>query len=660
MRLGVDIGGTFTDLVAFDPERGATVVSKVLGEGEGPRADVAAALDAASIAPEAVRRLTHGTTAVTNLLIERTGATVGVVTTRGFRDLLEIQQSYRERSIDIDYDKTPPIVPRPLRLEVSGRIGTAGDEIEPVDEDEVAAVVAELVSRGVEAIAVALYNAYVNPAHEQQVAGVISRVAPDLPVTVSTDVDRRIGEYERLSTAVLNAMAVPRMRAYVDDLGKAVPRAVQYMQSGAGALPAEEARARPIQLALSGPAAGVLAGRSVARQLGRRNAITMDMGGTSADVSLIWDDEFKFRTEIELGWGIPARTQSIDVQTIGAGGGSICWQDTGGALQVGPRSAGAVPGPACYGRGGTRPTVTDANLLLGLLSPDGLLGGAVPLDVDASRALFDDLGRQLGVGAEEAARGVYAKVSANMAQAIREITVRKGIDPRECTLIAFGGAGAQHAAEVAAALDMRDAVIPAHASVLSAVGLMTAPTRVVSARTVLLPLGALGSTELAAAYDELGADAARRLGPVAAEAEEVLVEQFVAVRYVGQWHHLAVPFDADDARLTARFEDEHERLYGTRLGDPLEIVECSVALTISEEFPESIWRMSDGERGFGDELASRYVFLADEVVPVHARSALTAEVSGPCVIEEAQSATWVPPGATARIVGSHLALELAG
>lgn len=658
MRLGVDIGGTFTDLIAHDVERGETVVSKVLGQGVGPERDVSAALTAASIAPDAVRQLTHGTTAVTNLLIERTGAKVGLITTRGFRDLLEIQQSYRERSIDIDYDKTPAIVSRPLRLEVAGRISAAGDEVDPIDEAEVAEVASQLVALGAESIAIALYNAYANPAHEQQVAAVVARISPDLPVTISTDVDRRIGEYERLSTAVLNAMAVPRMRAYVDDLATAVPRAVHYMQSGAGALPADEARARPIQLALSGPAAGVLAGRAVVRQLGRRNGITMDMGGTSADVSLIWDDDFRFRTEIELGWGIPARTHSLDVQTIGAGGGSICWRDSGGALQVGPRSAGAVPGPACYGRGGTVPTVTDANVLLGLISPDGLLGGAVPLDRDAARTVFDRLADELAVTVEEAARGVYAKVSANMAQAIRQITVRKGIDPRECALIAFGGAGAQHATEVAAALDIRQVVIPAHASVLSAVGLMTAPLRIGSARTLLVPLEELGSAAVATAFDELEADAATRLGPASA-GEDVLVERFVAVRYVGQWHELAIPFDADPERLTARFEDEHERLYGTRLADPLELVECSVALTIAEELPETIWRLSSLERTVDDQLPSRYVYLADDVVPVHPRSALAGEVAGPCVVEEAQSVTWVPAGATAQIVGEHLVLELA-
>ena len=658
MKLGVDIGGTFTDLVAHDFERGETVVSKVLGQGVGPRVDVSDALAAAAIGPNDVRQMTHGTTAVTNLLIERTGAKVGVITTRGFRDLLEIQQSYRERSIDIDYDKTPAIVPRPLRLEVGGRIDANGQETEPLDDEEVAEKVRELVARGVESLAVGLYNAYVNPEHERRVAAVAARVAPRLPITLSTDVDRRIGEYERLSTAVLNAMAVPRMRTYVDDLSGAIPRAVHYMQSGAGALPANEARARPIQLALSGPAAGVLASRAVARQLARRNAITLDMGGTSADVSLVWDDEFRFRTEIELGWGIPARTISLDVQTIGAGGGSICWRDLGGALQVGPRSAGAVPGPACYGRGGTLPTVTDANLILGLVPPTGLLGGSVPLDIDAARSAFQPLAEELGVEVEEAARGVYVTVSANMAQTIRQITVRKGIDPRECALIAFGGAGAQHAAEVASILDIREVVIPAHASVLSAVGLMTAPLRIISARTLLLPVSGVASPDVAAVFDELAADAVDRLGHVGGD-EEALLERFIAVRYIGQWHELTIPFDADPTRLTDRFEDEHERLYGTRLGDPLEIVEVSVALTIAEELPETIWRASKLELAPDEDIPSRYVYLADEVVPVYARTLLPGEVRGPCVIEEAQSVTWVPPGASARIAVEHLVMELA-
>ena len=366
---------------------------------------------------------------MTNLLIERTGARVGVLTTRGFRDVLEIQHSYRIRSLDISSEKTPPLVPRRLRLEVGGRTASDGTELEPISADEVRAAVAELLEEGVESLAIALYNAYASPAHEHAVAAIVEQAAPGLPVTVSSDVDRRVGEYERVSTCALNAAAVPQMRRYVDDLDSAVEAPIQYMHSAAGVMPAAEANIRPIQLAFSGPAAGVLAAREVARQLGYENAITLDMGGTSCDVSLIWDGQLRFRTHSEVGWGITARLESLDVHTVGAGGGSICWLDAGGALRVGPQSAGSVPGPACYGRGGEAPTVTDANLVLGIVSPAGLLGGELGLNTDAAHAAFHNLAEQFDVDAETLARGAHTIVSANMAQAIREITVRRGLGP---------------------------------------------------------------------------------------------------------------------------------------------------------------------------------------------------------------------------------------
>ncbi|MDX6600232.1 MAG: N-methylhydantoinase, partial [Gaiellales bacterium] len=582
MNLGVDIGGTFTDLVAYDAEGERTVVAKVLNEGSGPQRDLLAALAQAGIPSEDVEHMRHGTTVVTNLLIERDGAKVGLIATRGFRDVLEIRRSYRERSLDLDYRKSAPLVPRHLRLEVGGRIQASGAESEALPEAEVEAAVRELVAQGAESLTVSLHNAYADPRHEQRVGEIARRIAPQLPITLSTDVDRRIGEYERVSTAVLNAMAVPTMQAYVGDLARTLRNPIAYMHSAGGVIPAEEASERPIQLALSGPAGGVLAGREVARALGFANAITMDMGGTSCDVSLIWNDEFRYRAELEVEWDVPARVRAVDVNAVGAGGGSLGWVDAGGALQVGPRSAGAVPGPACYGRGGAEATVTDANLVLGILSPEGLLGGALPLDADAAHGALAALGERLGVSAEEAARGMFSIVSANMAQAIREITVRRGIDPRGSLLIAFGGAGAQHAAAVAAQMGIRHIAIPAHGSVLSAVGLLSADTRITSARTVLGPLGLIGSDELERVFQELAREASERI--VAGDGE-VVAERSVGLRYVGQSHEVAAPYDENPATIEQAFEDAHERLFGTRLGDPIEIVECWVTLTQPSSLP---------------------------------------------------------------------------
>jgi N-methylhydantoinase A len=656
LNLGVDTGGTFTDLVAYDPQLGKLVVSKELNRGQGPRQDLAAALESAGIDRDDVQDFTHGTTKVTNLLIERAGAKVGLLCTRGFRDVLEIQLSYRKRPFDLFYVKTPPLVPRHLRLEVGGRIDAKGRETDPLDASEVRRAIDELVANQIEVLAVALYNSYANPEHERRIEKIARDMGVTLPITLSTSVVPRIGEYQRVSTTVLNAMAVPRMEEYVDDLNTAIRPPILYMHSGAGVLPAAEVRIRPIYLAFSGPAAGALAGREVARQVGFRNAITMDIGGTSCDICVIWNDELRYRDEIEVDWGIPARIQSLDLHTIGAGGGSICWQDTGGAMRVGPRSAGAVPGPACYGHGGAEPTVTDANLVLGIISPDGLLGGRLPLQTQAALKAFEGLAAKFQVSAEDAAKGAYSIVNANMAQAIRQVTVQKGIDPRLCALIAFGGAGAQHATAVAEQLGITNVVIPAHGSVLSAMGLLSADISITSVRTMLVPLEELQSERVQNVYRELNEDALRRLGTT--NGSEMSAERFVGLRYVGQSHMVPVNAAGDLQAVAERFENEHERLFGTRLGDPIEVVDCWVTLTQLRPQSKQVWKLlSDGASPAVAPRPRRLV-LEDAEVPVFWRADLKAAVQGPCLIEETHSVTYVPSRAQAHPRRSHLVVEL--
>jgi N-methylhydantoinase A len=553
MRLGIDVGGTFTDLVAYDATRRRLVVDKMLNHTGGSGVDVVDALKASAIEPAEVAEFTHGTTKVTNLLIERSGARVGLLCSRGFRDVLEIQLSFRERSFDIFYEKVAPLVPRHLRLEVRGRILASGGEAEPQDDSEIQTAIEALLADGIDSLAVALHNSYANPMHERHIQDVAMAIAPELPVSLSSTVDPRIGEYQRVSTCVLNALAVPTMQAYADDLRANLPFAALYMQSAAGVMPADEVRERPIHLAFSGPAAGVVAGREIARQLGFQNAITMDMGGTSFDVCLIWGDELVYRDQLDIDWGVPARVESLDLHTIGAGGGSICWRDSGGTLTVGPRSAGAIPGPVCYGRGGEEPTVTDANLVLGILSPDGLLGGQLTLDKERATEAFRRLGAAFDVSAEEAARGAYAIVNANMAQAIRTITVEKGIDPRDCALVAFGGAGPQHAATVAELLGMRNVVIPAETSVLSALGLLTADVRLTAVRTLLRPLAALGSGEVEEVFRQLEAEATNRMNVGPAGDEPLSISRHVGLRYVGQSHEVPLRLLSEDTAVDDRF-----------------------------------------------------------------------------------------------------------
>ncbi|MBJ7331510.1 MAG: hydantoinase/oxoprolinase family protein [Solirubrobacteraceae bacterium] len=654
MRVGCDVGGTFTDLVALD-EDGVLRLGKALNSGTGPAEGTVTALRAAGGDPSEVTEFSHGTTTVTNLLIERTGAQVGLLCTRGFRDILEIQWSFREQTFAAHYAKEPALVPRHRRLEIGGRIERDGTESEPLDLGEVAAACRALVADGAEVLAISLYNAYANPAHERAVAAVWREVAPGRPVTTATDVDSRIGEYERASTATLNASAVPAMRAYAEELRGAIDAPTLYMHSAGGVVTPPDAAERPIQLAFSGPAAGVLAARQVARELGLRDVITLDMGGTSCDVCLIRDGELRERDTFEVAFGVPARMRSIDISTVGAGGGSIGWMDTGGALQVGPRSAGALPGPACYGRGGTEPTVTDANLVLGVLGDGGLLGGTLALDIGAAETALAALGEQFGVDAVETARAMHAAVNANMAQAVRQVTVRHGIDPRTCALIAFGGAGGQHATGVAAELDLGTVVIPAHSSVLSAVGLLTADVRVTETRTLLAPVETIGTPEVDAVFAELRSEAAARLE--GADVPELLTEEWVGLRYADQWHELALPVAGDPASLAERFETEHEQRFGTRLADPVQVVDCWVVLA-GARTGIAIGAAATEAPPVGTG-TTRELRLFDAMVDVVTRDDLGAEGRpGPLLVEEGSTVTVVPPGRNASMRTGHLVLEI--
>ena len=421
-RVGVDIGGTFTDLVVLDEATGSLERTKTLTTPRAPEDGFLTAVADQHIDVDEVSHFLHGTTLVTNLIIERTGAKVGLITTEGFRDVLEIQRSYRDELYDLQWDKPRPLVPRHLRLTIRERVSHSGGVLKTVDASETHAVVQRLLDLGVDAIAVCLFNAYANPVNEQAVAGIIREIAPNLALSLSSEVDPRIREYERVSTTTLNAYAMPRMHSYMSRLETALRQkaGIRYMHSGGGVIPSTTAERFPIQLLYSGPAAGVLAGRFLAATLDVPNVCTIDMGGTSLDVCLIRDGEPDTRDTIEVEWGIPARTQSIDIHSVGAGGGSIVSFDAGGALRIGPASAGSDPGPACYGRGGVKPTVTDANLILGILNPEGLLGGRLRLYREQAETALQPIADTVGVNVDEAARGIYRIVTANIAEAIRE------------------------------------------------------------------------------------------------------------------------------------------------------------------------------------------------------------------------------------------------
>ena len=666
-EVGVDIGGTFTDLVALDPATGGLVTGKVLNSPLGLTEGVLAACDEVDVPPEHIRYFVHGTTLVTNLLIERTGGKLGLITSAGFRDVLEIGYAFRKGTFHFLHEHIPPLVPRHLRAEVAGRINAGGEVEEPLSESDVAAAIEALLAHEVESLAVSLYNSYTNPAHERRVAEIIHDLAPHLFVSLSVDVDPRIGEYERASTCTLNAMATPVFHRYADDLS---PRfrhrdGIRYMHSGGGLLTLEEARLRPIQLAKSGPAGGALAASAVARQLGYEHAVTMDVGGTSTDICIMLGGEIRQREVVELEHGIPARIRSLDIHAIGAGGGSIVSLDAGGAVSVGPRSAGAVPGPACYGRGGPA-AVTDANLVLGILPEKGLLDGGVPLDQRDSIRALDQVARPIGTSAETLAEGVWAIVNANIAQAIREITVQQGTDIREFALVAFGGAGPQHAAGVAAELGIRQVVIPNHCSVLSAIGLLTADLKVFAAQTGLFPIEDLKDPAVQASYERLRAQAVERLGEHAGP--DIVSERFAGLRYIGQWHYVPLTLAESETpeRLYERFEDQHEVLYGTRIGTPVEIVDIGVTVLKPRERDLATYLARADWNGAGGTAAATRRMLQEGVptkVAVHARPALATgtQLRGPCLVEEPQSVTYVPTGSDAEVTPEgYLSISVRG
>ena len=628
-----------------------------------PRAPEEGLLEAcrsAGVEVEGVSHFVHGTTLVTNLVIERQGAKVGLITTRGFRDILLFQTGMREQSFDLQWERRKALVPRHLIVEVSERMGKEGDPITLLDDADVARAVRYLVAKGVDSVAVCLFNSYANGRHEIEVGRIIAREAPQLYVSLSCQVDPRIREYPRASTTVLNSYAMPRVYGYVDRLDRAleIQRGIKYMHSGGGLISSTAAQERPIALVESGPAAGVLACRYLGEKLGIGQIITADMGGTSFDVCMIRDGVPEIKDTTDVEFGIPVRSDSIDVVSIGAGGGSIAWVDEGGSLRVGPRSAGADPGPACYDFGGTEPTTTDANMILGTLNPENFLGGgSMKLDPDRSWKAMQPIADHFGVSVPEAAQGVYKVVNASMAQAVRQVTVKKGIDPREFTLVPFGGAGAQHAIDVAKELDITSVLFPVNASTLSALGMMTADISYNESRTVSAPLAELSMDRVEADFRELEA---RALGYLQADESRVVgtgVQWKADVRYVGQSFELRVPLSRGGARgkmtreqVYQEFERVYRERYGMVLGDPAEVVNIHATATGYIQSLELPKREGAGH-GSPSPKGHRKMAFYDSPVPVYDRETLRhgMVLQSPCIVEEVDNTIFLPQGCESRV-----------
>jgi len=671
-RLGIDVGGTFTDLVLYDEGSGALVVEKVpsvpADPSEGIVQGIARLLKRAAVAPAAVSHVAHGTTVATNALLERKGARTALITTRGFRDLLEIARQKRPSLYDLHARKPVPLVPRHRRLEVAERIMADGSVRVPLDAGDVEraldAVAAGTDGEAVEALAICFLYSFLAPEHERAVLERARARLPGVAIVASHEVHPEFREYERLSTTVANAYLAPRMGAYVQAFRRRVeamgiPARPFINQSNGGTMSVDEAARVPVRTALSGPSAGVAGAAWIAAQSGFDAIATFDMGGTSTDVAFVRGGRPGLTFEREIG-GVPLRVPALDIHTVGAGGGSIAWRDSGGALKVGPQSAGADPGPACYGRGGEAPTVTDANLVLGRLGPAGLAGGAVPLDPARAEAAVAGLARELSLSTLATARGIIRVVDANMANAVRVVTVQRGVDPTGLALVPFGGAGPLHAAEMARELGIRRLAVPPGPGLLCALGLLVEDLRTDAVQTHLAPLEPAGLPALAARFAEMETDARAWLDRERVAPERRRIERWVDLRYVGQNFELLVPVPeetwtaGDCAALRRRFLEAHEQVYGFAAEDePVQVVNARLVARGLTEPP----RLPRVPRGDGDaraaEIGRRDVFVDDErrvaPCPVYDRARLLGgqRVAGPAVIEQFDATTFVLPGQAA-------------
>ena len=675
-RVGIDIGGTFSDLVVMD-EDGRVLTLKVSSAPDqviGALADGLGELQRqAGLAPADAIAVVHGTTAATNAILEYAGAKTGLITTRGFRDVLEIRRLRVGRLYDLAWEKPKPLVPRRRRFEVPERVDVHGTVVEPFDAAEAERVVKAALATGVEAIAVSLIHAYANPEHERRLGAMIAERAPGVFLSLSSEVLPEIGEYERTSTTVVNAYVGPVVDRYLGALerrlaesGVAAP--LQMMQSSGGVLRASTARRRPAQVVESGPAAGVVAAVRLARQCDLPNVITVDMGGTTAKASIVEGGRAFQMAEYEVGAGISAgsrmfkggghllRVPALDIAEVGAGGGSLVRVDSGGGLRVGPESAGAVPGPVCYGLGNEQPTLTDANLVLGYLNQDHLLGGALPIDGEAAhRALRERVALPLGLDPLEAAYGVHRIAVSNMVRVARAVSTERGRDPRRCVLAAFGGNGPVHAAEVARQLDIAEVVVPPWPGLFSAFGLLAAETRHELSQAHRVPFAGLTPADLAAGLDGLEQTARAALRDEGHPDASIAAEHYLDLRYRGQSSELRVtvpPLDGPAAldTIVAAFQREHLQTYGHQdTADRIELVAFRVVASVAEQIPPPRVEPARGPAGL-----ARTAYFGREhgslSTPVIGRGDLDGTPrSGPLIVEEYDATTIVPPDWSARL-----------
>ena len=677
VRIGADVGGTFTDVVLID---GGGRVHTHKAPSTPPDFErgvldaVAQLLERAGAEGGQVRQVAHGTTVATNAVLERRGARTALVTTRGFRDVLELRRIRAPQIYDLFFTKPPPLVERSLRIEVGERMAADGEVLEPLTETGLGELVDRLRSEAVESVAVCLLHSYAYPAHERAVGERLRRDLPGVPVSLSCEVLPERKEYERSATTVVNAYVRPVMERYLQSLraglrGLGAEAPLLIMQSAGGLTPEVDAASRPVFALESGPAAGVLAAALTSEAAGEPNLITLDMGGTTAKASIIEEGALSYSPQYEVGASLSTggrllggageliRAPSIDIAEVGAGGGSVAWLDRAGGLQVGPRSAGAEPGPVCYGRGGTEPTLTDANVVLGYIRAGELAGGEVRIDPEAARrAIHDRIAAPLSLDLLEAAEGIHRIANARTMRALRSVSTERGRDPREFALMAFGGAGPVHAAGLGRELGIGRLFVPPMPGLFSAFGLLFSGVEHHSVRSCLLSGEELRAPSIQRIRDELSAELLERFAGEGFAADEVTLSAGVDVRFRGQTSDIAVPLAGEELtaegldRARAAFLAEHERLYGHR-SDPANPLEVTAVRVVGWAGRRGLPGFLEPVRTAPGESSRMACFEPGEgavATQVMSRSDLAETEEGPLLIDEYDSTIVVPPGVRVR------------
>ena len=661
IRVATDIGGTFTDLVAFDEDSGQVQLGKASSTPNDFSKGILDAVDISTIKLAEAAYFVHGCTVVINAITERKGVKTALVTTAGFRDVLEIGRGNRPDMYNLRFQKPVPFVPRQLRFEVRERVDRHGTILTPLQLEDLEPIIAHCQAEAVAAIGVCFLHAYAHPEHERQVAAKLKAALPGVAVTISSDITQEWREYERTNTTVLNGYVMPIIQGYLDRLetatgARAMACPLHVMQSNGGTASFSMAKRLPIYLIESGPVAGVMGAAAIGQAIGEPNVISFDVGGTTAKCSLIEGGEPKTTTEYRLEWtpltcGYPVKTPVVDIVEIGAGGGSIAWFDEGEVLRVGPKSAGADPGPACYGQGGEAPTVTDAKLVAGVINPDYFLGGNLTVYPELARRALEPLADKLNTTVEQAANGIIRMVNANMTEALKLITVQRGYDPRDFALVACGGGGAMHAAALAKELHMEKVIIPPHPGHFSAWGMLVTQPRIDLVRTSVHRTTEITLEMLAENFATLETEVRDRF-IADGEAGPITFQRSADLRYHGQEHTVSVPIGQSDLnlkRVEQDFHIAHERMYTFQLPDtPIELVNFHVAgfrevhrpeitpitSPVPVKVPETRMRRVDFDN---DGVHETTIFQRD-----HLPVGFAAD--GPLIVEEPASTTLVHPG----------------